>query len=61
MLKYKWDQFQKIDMFSFVMWLEYLKDSSIIPEFIFPEVLENKSFLSSLPKKSNVFSLYLFV
>ena len=45
MLKYKWDQFQKIDMFSLVLRLEYLKDSSIIPEFIFLKVLENKNYL----------------
>ena len=49
-------------MFSFVLWLEYLKESSIIPEFIFLEVLENKNFLSSLPKKKlmSFFFIYLF-
>lgn len=47
-------------MFSFIMWLEYSKDSSVIPEFIFPEVLK---FSLQFAKRiyESVFFLSLFV
>ena len=41
-MQYCWNineiNFSKVYMFCFIMWIEYLKDRSIIPEFIFPEV-----------------------